>query len=268
MAKQKNKRISGKRILQIATSMTVIVALVAGIWSFIGIPTPWTIVGELFEGEAPALSNTEVVLDTSAAMGEPFKANETKLQAAVGAIHQAGERDDEGLALRPTSPECDSEEKEPLVKFGKHHKGEILSVAENLHPEGKANITQALVEAVGDFRTNADFDGPGSTRRVLVFTTGLDECFEGDVAERIESELRGAKVSASFTLIALKASEEELAQLAELEKGLKSAKASVETRTPGNPTQLAGVVEEVKEEASQAIEENKEEKETEETISG
>lgn len=246
-----------------------LVVLLGGVVALGGAVGHWSFVKDLFEGEAVALSNTEIVLDTSAAMGASFEGQEkTKLQAAVGAIRQAGEREDEGLALRVTSPTCEGEEEEPLVGFGKHHKSEVLSAAEEQQPEGKANITGAVVAAIGDFRTNSQFDGPGSVRRVLVFTSGGDECFEGDVANRIESELKGSNVSASFTLIALKASGAELKQVAELEQALQAAHANVETRTPQNSEELEETVEEVKEESSQAIEDGKEEKATEETISG
>lgn len=240
-----------------------VVAVLVGIATLLGVIAP--LVSGLFEGEAAAVSNTEVILDTSAAMGEPFEdGGKTKLEAAVGAIRESGERDDEGLALRLTSPECGREEEEPLVGFGTNHKSEVVSAAEEQRPEGKANITGAVVEALGDFRTNPEFDGPRSTRRVLVFTTGLDECFAGDVAGRIESELKEADVSASFTLIALKASGEELEQLGELEEALKAANAGVETRTPQTPKELEGVVEEVKEESSQAVSEGQQDQEQKE----
>lgn len=246
-----------------------VVLLLGGIVALGGAVGHWPFVKDLFEGEAVALSNTEIVLDTSAAMGEPFEGQEkTKLQAAVGAIRQAGEREDEGLALRVTSPTCEGEEEEPLVGFGKHHKSEVLSAAEGQQPEGKANITGAVVAALGDFRSSPQFDGPGSTRRVLVFTSGGDECFEGDVANRIQSELKSSNVNASFTLIALGASGAELKQVVELEKALQAANANVETRTPQNSEQLEKIVKEVKKESSQAIKEGKEEKATEETISG
>lgn len=246
-----------------------VVALLVAIAALVGTITSWSVVRNIFAAEAAASSNTEVILDTSAAMGEPFEdGGKTKLEAAVGAIRESGQRDDEGLALRPTSPECGGEEEEPLVGFGTNHRAEVVKAAEEQRPEGKANITEAVIEALGDFRTNSQFNGPRSTRRVLVFTTGGDECFEGDVAGRIESELKEADVSASFTLIALKASGEELEQLGELEEALQSANASVETRAPQNTEQLEDVVEEVKTESSQAVEEGKVEKEVEETISG
>lgn len=245
-----------------------VVALVAAVLGLLGVPKLWDVFADILAGEGVAVSNTEVILDTSAAMGSPFEGeDETKLDAAVRAIGQAGERDDEGLALRGTGLDCE-ENGDLLVDFGTNHKGKVLSVAEEQQAEGKSNIVNAVVEALGDFRTNPEFSGPRSTRRVLVFTTGEDDCFEGDVAGKINSELKGADISASFTLIALKASGEDLEQLEELENALVSANAFVETRAPRNTEQLEGVVEDVKEESNLAIEEGEEEEGTEETISG
>lgn len=245
-----------------------VVALATAIFALLGVPKLWNVIGDVFAGEGVAVSNTEVILDTSSAMGDPFEdEGETKLDAAVRAIGQSGERDDEGLALRRTVPSCE-EDGELLVDFGTDHKGEVLSVAEEQQAEGKSNIVNAVIEALGDFRTNPEFAGPRSTRRVLVFTAGQDDCFEGDVAGKIKAELKGADISASFTLIALKASGEDLERLEELENALLSADAFVETRRPETTEQLEDVVEEVKKESSQAIEAGEEEEEMEETISG
>jgi hypothetical protein len=245
------------------------VVLLGGIVALVGAITSWSVVKGLFEGDPAAASNTEIILDTSAAMGEPFEdEGKTKLEAAVGAIGEAGQRNDEGLALRVTSPECGEEDEDLLVDFGTNHTSDVVSAAEEQSPAGKANITEAIVEALGDFRNNPQFNGSRSTRRVLVFTSGLDECFEGDAAGRIESELKEADVSASFTLIALKASEEQLEQLGELEEALTAANANVETRAPQDSEELEGVVEEVKEESAVAVEEGEEEQEEEKAISG
>jgi hypothetical protein len=245
-----------------------VVALVAAIFALLGAPKPWTVISDVFAGGAVAVSNTEVVLDTSSAMGDPFgSGDETKLEAAVRAIGQSGERDDEGLALRRTGARCE-EEGELLIDFGTNQKGEVLELAEEQRAEGRSNMVKAVIEALGDFRTDPQFSGPRSTRRVLVFTAGQEDCFEGDVAEKIKAELKGADISASFTLIALKPSGEELAELEELENALQSADAYVETRAPRTPEQLEGIVAAVEEEASDAVEEGEAEEQTEETVSG
>ncbi|HEU4736499.1 MAG TPA: hypothetical protein VFS48_05695 [Solirubrobacterales bacterium] len=200
-------------------------------------------------------------------MAEQFEGDETRFDAAVRAIGQAGGRDDEGLALRRTSADCGGED-ELLVDFGTDNKEEVLKTAEAQQPTGSSNIVNAVVEAVGDFRNEREFKGPRSTRRVLVFTSGQEECFEGDVAGKIEAELEQAGVSASFTLIALKASAEDLRQLEELKRALQSADAYVETRAPDSAEELEEAVGEINEGADEAIEEGAEEKNAEETISG
>lgn len=244
-----------------------VVALVSAIWAFGGFPSPWSIVSEIFEEEAAAVSNTEIVLDTSAAMDERFEGDETKFDAALSAIEQAGQREDEGLALRRTGAECGDGGK-LLVEFGTGHEDDVLEEANDQEPEGKSNILSAVIEAVGDFRNERRFNGPPSTRRVLVFTSGQDECFEGNVAGKIAAELEEARVSASFTLIALNASGEGLRQLEELKDALQAADAYVETRTPDSTEELEDTVGDIQEGSAEAIEEGTETQETEETISG
>jgi hypothetical protein len=244
------------------------VALAAAVLALVGAPKPWRVVADIFSGGSVALSNTEIVLDTSSAMAGEFESGETKFDAAVRAIGQSGERDDEGLALRRTSIGCE-DEGELLVDFGTGHRDEVLSKAGEQHPDGESNIVSAVIEALGDFRTDQQLqEGPASTRRVLVFTTGRDECFSGNAARKIEAELEQAQISASFTLIALKASEAELEWLKALEDALESAHAYVETRTPSTRGQLEGVVEDVRQESRRAVKEGKEEQERQETTSG
>jgi hypothetical protein len=244
-----------------------VIGLISAVWALGGIPSPWSIVGDVFKAEAVAASNTEIVLDTSAAMDEPFEGDETKFDAALGAIEQAGERDDEGLALRRTGAECSSAG-DRLVDFGKGHKEDVLNEASEQQPEGRSNIVSAVIEAFGDFRNEPAFSGPASTRRVLVFTSGEDECFKGDVAGKIKAELADAKVSTSFTFIALKASGAALRQLEELKDALKSVDAFVETRAPESTGELEEAVGEVKEESLEAVNEGSEDQEVEKTTSG
>lgn len=245
-----------------------VVALATGVFALLGVPKPWHIVADIFSGGGVALSNTEIVLDTSAAMADQFEAGESRFDAAVQAIGQSGERDDEGLALRRTSTGCGSEG-ELLVGFGTGHREEVLGKAEEQRPEGESNIVSALLEALGDFRTDPQLkQGPPSTRRVLVFTTGRDQCFQGNAAEKIEAELEQARISASFTLIALKASGAELEWLQALEDSLESAGAYVETRKPRTSAQLESTVRDVKRDSRRAVEEGRRERERQETVSG
>lgn len=237
-----------------------VVSLAAALTALVGAPTPWSVAASIFFPAGVAVSNTEIVLDTSAAMGQRFAQGETKLDAAVRAIEQSSTHDEEGLALRRTSAICGGDG-ELLVDFGTDHEDAVLTAAREQRPSGSSAIVSAVLEALGDFRNEPSFNGPRSTRRVLVFTAGDEDCFEGDVARRIESELKGADVRASFTLIALRPSGPGLEGLAELEGALRSADAFVETRTPDTPGQLEDVVDDVDRDAEEAIEEGLEEPE-------
>jgi hypothetical protein len=245
-----------------------VVGLATAVWALSGAPRPWQLIADAFSGSAVAVSNTEIVLDTSEAMAKPFaNPGEARFDAALHAIRQSGERDDEGLALRRTGAKCE-ETGDLLVDFGTGHKEEVLDKASDQQPEGRSNLVSALLEAIGDFRNDPRFHGPQSTRRILVFTSGEEECFRGDAAEKLETELRSADLRASFTLIGLRATNEGQHQLDELEGALEAANADVETRTPRTRGQLRDVVEEFDESAAEAVREGEEERDLEETTSG
>lgn len=248
-----------------------VVGLIAAVWALVGAPRLWDVVADAFSTDPP-VSYTEVVLDTSSAMGEGFEGDgETKLDAAVRAIRQSvGELGKEGLALRRTSPGC-GEPSELIVDFDPDQAEEVADTAQEQQPQGTPNLTAAVIAALEDFKTAERSSGPPSTRRVLVFTAGMDECFRGNVAEKIQAELEGAEISkaSSFTLIALKASGQELRRLADLEDAL-GKYAYVETQTPETVEELDGAVEEVVEADDQAEKqlEETEEAELEKTVSG
>ncbi|HVD41345.1 MAG TPA: vWA domain-containing protein [Solirubrobacterales bacterium] len=251
--------------------VVAVVGLVAAIWALIGAPRLWDVVAGAFSTDPP-VSYTEVVLDTSSAMGEEFAGNgETKLDAATRAIRQAvGELDNEGLALRRTSSECGGSS-ELVVDFGSDQADEVAGTAQEQQPSGSPNLTSAVIAALDDFKTPERVDGPPSTKRVLVFTAGVDECFEGDAAEKIGAELEGAEISksSSLTLIALKSSDQDLRRLEELERALRGY-AYVESRTPETVDELDEAVEnvvEVDDQAEKQLEET-EEDEVEKTVSG
>jgi hypothetical protein len=249
--------------------VVAVVGLVAAIWALIGAPRLWDVVADAFSTDPP-VSYTEVVLDTSSAMGEDFEGDgETKLDAAVRAIRQSvGELGHEGLALRRTGSSC-GEPSELIVDFASDHADEVTNKAQEQQPGGSPNLTTAVIAALDDFKTKERSEGPPSTRRVLIFTAGIDECFEGDVARKIKSELEGAEVSraSTITLIALKPSSRELQKLEGLEAALGPY---ADVQTPENVEELEGAVEQVAQKDDQAEEriEETEEDEVEKTVSG
>lgn len=237
-----------------------VVGLVSAVLAILGAPKLIDVIDEAVSTEeAVAISNTAVILDTSATMDQPFEAGDTRFDAAVQAMGQAVPGNKEGLALRRTGPECDGAEEEPLVGFGTGNRDEVLKEAKAQHPDGKSNIVKAVIEAVEEFRSNPKFNRPDSTRRILVFTSGLDECFSGNVADKLSAELKGDRISASFALIALNASGKGLVQLRELESALESAGADPEIYTPDDQGELDENAKEVKDSAPNPPSEEEEE---------
>jgi hypothetical protein len=243
-----------------------VVGLLAAVWGLLGAPPPWKIVQELSEADL-ARSNTEIVLDTSTAMGDSFTDGETKLGAAIHAIRAGGARNDEGLGLRLTNPDCESEER-PLIDVGKHHVEAVRGAAEKLKPEGKSNITGAVAEALAEFRANPDFNRPGSVRRVVVYTSGHDDCPGDGLSKEIEVDLELTHEATSFTLIALRPSEADSRQLNALESALDSAGAVAETVHAESPEELEEATAQADSETEQAVEEAKQEETEEKTVSG
>lgn len=237
-----------------------VIGLVSAVFALVGVPKLIDVIGDAISTDkAVALSNTAVILDTSAAMGQPFEAGDTRFDAALKAMGQAVPGNKEGLALRRTGPECGGEEEEPLVDFGTGNRQAVLGEAEAQRPGGKSNIVKAVIEAVEEFRSNPKFNRPDSTRRILVFTAGRDDCFSGNVADKLSAELKDDRISASFALIALNASGQGLIQLRELKSALKSAGADPEIYTPDDQDELNENAEEVKASAPNPPSEKEEE---------
>src|SRR5215207_6715067 len=62
-----------------------VVGLVSGIWALVGAPTPWKLIDDLLHPDLPS-SNTEIVLDASAGMRDPFEGDLTRVDAAGDAV--------------------------------------------------------------------------------------------------------------------------------------------------------------------------------------
>jgi hypothetical protein len=227
-----------------------VVALVTAILALVG-PLKG-VISDLFpDGEEP-VSWVEVILDTSSAMEEEFD-GETKLEAAAGAIQKAvKELDNEGLGLRRTALSCDGKS-EQLVPLDSGHTDDVIGEAQNLQPEGDSNIVDAVVGGLEEFKREPIASRGPESRRLLVFTAGVDECSDGNLGEEIRDELEGADISKSskVELIALGASDEEKAQLEEFETVLKGY-AHVELQNPESNEELEGIAEEAGENASSA----------------
>jgi tetratricopeptide (TPR) repeat protein len=212
--------------------------LIAAIWAALGIPSPYTLLEDLFSSELPS-SNTEIVLDASAGMGDPFGGDGTKLDAAIEAVASyAVPRANEGLALRSFGGPCE-EAGDLLVDFGENHNDDVGDMAAGVQHGGPSNLANAVIAAIDDFADSDRFPDPDSPKQVVVFTGTVDECLGEDAAEDIRSEVERTGINAVFKLVGVNVSQEDRAQLRALKDALGND-ASVDFAN--TPEELADVV--------------------------
>ncbi len=83
-----------------------VVALLAAVAALVGVPKLWDVVAGIFNPDLPR-NNTEIVLDASSGMSDPFEAAPTKLAAAKRAVGDSvAPFTNQGLALRRIGGEC------------------------------------------------------------------------------------------------------------------------------------------------------------------
>ncbi len=213
-----------------------VVGLLAAIWAFVGAPKPWQVASEI-SASTVVLSNTEIILDASAASAKSF-GGETKLAAAKRAIDSyVAPLSHEGLALRRAGGAC-GERRDLTVGFGSDQSEAIREAADAQHPEGSSNIAAAVRAAADDFQ-EADFKGAETTNRILVFMNVADQC-PGNAIRDIHYALLDSGVDA-VRIVALRPSHSEVKRLLAFKKGLASV-AAVEISTPATKRQLRHVV--------------------------
>lgn len=220
-------------------AVVAVVGLLGGLWAFLGAPPPWKAVRDLTDNPLP-LRNTEIILDASARMGEPFGEG-TKLKVAVAAVSQfaaAGEH--VGLALRRAGGDCE-EAGDPVVGFDDGQSEAIREAARAQKPGGESNLTQQVRAAIGDFSGEA-FHRADSENTIVVFVGGEDSCpFQG--TRSIRNELAHADIEASFQLFALDVSEQTLASLEAMTRELETV-ATAQLHEADNVEELYEAVEE------------------------
>lgn len=220
MAADNERESSGKSFHERGAfkAAVAVVGLVGGVWAVLGAPTPWDAAKDLADDPLP-FRNTEIILDASARMGEPFGEG-TKLEVAVAAVSQfaaAGEH--VGLALRRAGGDCE-EANDPIVGFDDGHGDAIREAARAQKPAGESNLTQQVRAAIGDFSGDA-FHRSGSENLIVVFVGGEDSCpFQG--TRTIRNELASADIEASFQLFALDVSEQTLEGLEAMTRELET----------------------------------------------
>jgi hypothetical protein len=195
------------------------VTLVSAVWALVGAPSPWKMVDDILSSELPS-NNTEIVLDASAAMGDPFEASGTKLNAAADAAGDfAVPYENEGLALRSFGGDC-GESGELLVDFGEDHGDDVRDAAVELEPGGVSNLANAVRAAIDDFADADRFPDPESPKRVVVFTGTVDDCLGENASGEIRRDVERSGVDALFQLVGVKVSESDRQRLRSLKRGL------------------------------------------------
>ncbi len=224
-----------------------VLGLLGAFWAFTGLPNLWEAANEITAKASLPLKNTEIVLDSSAHMAEPFgrvtKYDIAATEAARWAISDEGA----GLALRVAGGSC-SKPGRTLVDFGKGNSDEVREAALEREPGGKSNFAAAVRAAITDF-SEAEFKRPGSENQVMVFIGGDDDCW-GVPGEEIRDELEDSGVKTVFRFFALKVSKETKRNLAVMERQLQSV-ARVEVREANTLGQVQQAVNEVKEEEAE-----------------
>ncbi len=194
-----------------------VVGLAAAVWAFTGAPKPWQVAAEINAGPTWRY-NTEIIVDSSAAMAKRF-GGKTKLEVAVDGISQAVKsNDNENLALRSAGGSCGGEGEE-LVDFGPDHGDDVVADAETLRPHGRSNTVAAVLAAIDQFKEER-FQNPEAKNRVLIFMGSEDECALDPYSE-IKRELARANIEASFQVFALRMSKHQLKDLRHFKRAMK-----------------------------------------------
>jgi hypothetical protein len=176
-----------------------LVGLLTAIWALVGAPKPWSVAHDLTATKVP-LSNTEIVLDTSAAMAKPFGKG-SKLDAAKDAIAKfSASTSNTGLALRQTGGGC-YEDGKVVIGFGAGHGDDVREAAANAQPSGVSNVISTVSGAIDEF-TLGRFRDSSSTRRIVVFMGGEDRCAQAE-GEEIRDALDGMGVDTTFRMYGL-----------------------------------------------------------------
>ncbi len=213
-----------------------VIGLLTAIWALVGAPKPWQVASEL-SASTVVLSNTEIVLDASAASAKKFD-GETKLEAAQRAIGSyVDPLNHQGLAFRSAGGEC-AYGCDLAVGFGADHGEAVREAADEQKPEGRSNIVKAVRAAADDFE-EAGFTGADRTNRILVFMNTAKNCGPSAIRE-IHFALVDSGVDA-VRIVALRPSRAEVKKLIAFKQGLASV-AAVEISTPATKRQLRHVV--------------------------
>lgn len=195
--------------------------------------------------------NTIIIFDRSTAMNGPFERS-TKLQAAIETVDEVLSSEVAGadnLALRQFGGPCTGENTQMVVGFGQHNEGRVRDTVRNLQAGGETTLTDAIIEAIGDFNDPKRFEGVN--KRIIVVTGGGDSC-QADPAKYIRNRLEtlgtGEGVTVSFRFIGMALNPEQQSQLraiAEETRGLSEDKVEDQLFFVSSQDEFAEVLSEI-----------------------
>lgn len=166
-------------------------AVVALVTALVALVRPVGNVLDSLSSETPQRTAwVQVVLDTSAAMGQEFgDGNQTRLAAAASAIQKAvKELDNSGVGLRGTSITCKGESK-PLVDLASGDPQKVIDAASEQRPRGKASIVDAILGGLNEFNREPMQGQSPKSRSLFVFTAGSRVCPWDDPTGEVQRRL-------------------------------------------------------------------------------
>jgi len=168
-------------------------------------------------GPAKVAQNTIIVFDRSLAMNGPFEGG-TKLEAATEALNKVLSNEVAGadnLALRSFGGPCEGENSQIAVRFSQHNEAQVRDKVQTFHAEGDTVLTDAMIEAIGDFSEDSSrFEGVN--KRIIVITGGVDTCQDEPakyIRNRLENLASGEGIAVSFRFIGMGLDPEQQDQL-------------------------------------------------------
>jgi hypothetical protein len=145
--------------------------------------------------------NTEIILDRSEGMAQPFADGTTKLDLAREAVDRVlgHEIDGDNLAFRVFGGSCPdgTTHPPPTFPFSQNNAGRVREEIKGLKAKdakGKAALIAAIRDAIADFSDEARFAGLG--KRIIVITGSLDACGNDilrDVVTKLNKLEKGSK---------------------------------------------------------------------------
>jgi len=163
------------------------------------------------------LENTEIVLDSSISMKEPF-ADGTKWDAAVHVVKETLSQQVEGrdnLALRLFGGVCGEEGSKLVVNFSQNNVDNVRDALSRARMDGEPTLVAGIIGAIADFD---DIDrSEGVVKRIIVITGSDDGCSKS-VADYISDRVKDKSISFTFRFIAIGLRPDQLEQLYQIVK--------------------------------------------------